>query len=133
MAAVRAYLDDRPDLAVEHLKALDKPNQELMLQLIPAVVKGSRASLTRAGPHDLGVLLVDLTHQGANVVTEVQPDLPRDHVGILAHELAVDVVVLGDDHVPQVYPAFEGQHLKNTTLKTPEKGKVSFIILSPVR
>ncbi len=47
VAALRAFLDDRPDLARKHLEALDGPNQELMLQLIPALVGASRANLTR--------------------------------------------------------------------------------------
>lgn len=56
VAAVRAYLDNRPDVAVAHLKALDKPNQELMLQLIPAIVRASAVDLSRATPHEIGVL-----------------------------------------------------------------------------
>jgi hypothetical protein len=47
VAALRAFLDNRPDLARKHLEALDGPNQELMLQLIPAIVGASRANLTQ--------------------------------------------------------------------------------------
>ena len=56
VAAVRAYLNDNPEKAVEHLKSLDGPNQELMLQLIPAVVRASRMDLTHASPTELGLL-----------------------------------------------------------------------------
>src|SRR5205807_2475854 len=45
VAAVRAYLDNRPDLAVEHLRGLDPPNQELLLRLLPAVALARTANL----------------------------------------------------------------------------------------
>lgn len=60
LAAVRAYLDNHPEQAIEQLKALDKPNQELMLQLIPALVRASRMNLQQASPLELGVLLGQL-------------------------------------------------------------------------
>ena len=50
VAAVRAYLNDDPERAVGHLKNLDGPNQELMLQLIPAIVRASQMDLTHAEP-----------------------------------------------------------------------------------
>ena len=56
VAAVRAYLNNQPERAVSHLNALDPPNQELMLQLIPAVVQASRLDLQRSGPTELGIL-----------------------------------------------------------------------------
>jgi hypothetical protein len=43
LAAIRAYLDNRPDQAVEHLRGLDPANQDLVLRLIPAVVHAQRA------------------------------------------------------------------------------------------
>ena len=60
VAAVRAYIDKQPELAIEHLKALDPPNQELMLQLIPAIVRASQMNWTRAGPTEVGELLDQL-------------------------------------------------------------------------
>lgn len=60
VAAVRAYLDNRPDLALEHLRALDKPNQELMLQLIPAFVQASRMNLAQPSSVDVGLLVAQL-------------------------------------------------------------------------
>lgn len=47
VAAVRAFLADRPDLAKKQLEALDGPNQELMLQLIPALVRASQTNLAQ--------------------------------------------------------------------------------------
>lgn len=63
VAAVRAYLQDRPDQAVEHLNKLDPSNQELLLQLIPAVVRASQLSATSANSHEIGLLMREL--QGA--------------------------------------------------------------------
>jgi hypothetical protein len=56
MAAVRAYLDHKPEQAVEHLKDLDRPNQDLMLQLIPALVRASQTNFANLNPHDAGML-----------------------------------------------------------------------------
>lgn len=60
MAAVRDYVNGQPERAVEHLKALDQPNQELMLQLIPAVVRASQLDLAHASPTEMGVLAEQL-------------------------------------------------------------------------
>lgn len=46
--AFRAFHDNQPEKAIEHLQAFDKPNQELLLQLIPAVVQASKTNLNRA-------------------------------------------------------------------------------------
>jgi hypothetical protein len=43
--AFQAFHDHQPDKAIEHLKEFDGPNQELLLQLIPAVVQASKANL----------------------------------------------------------------------------------------
>lgn len=45
--ALQAFHDDQPERAIEHLKGFTPANQELLLQLIPAVVQASRANLTR--------------------------------------------------------------------------------------
>lgn len=57
VAAVKAYLDNKPELAAEHLKLLDRPNQEVMQQLLPPVVALSRTNLGRAGPLEIGLLV----------------------------------------------------------------------------
>ena len=57
VAAVKAYLDNKPDLAAEHLKLLDRPNQEVLQQLLPPVVALSRTNLGRAGPLEIGLLV----------------------------------------------------------------------------
>jgi hypothetical protein len=50
--AIRAFQDNQPDKAVEHLKEYDKANQELLLQLIPAVVQASKANLGKLDTDD---------------------------------------------------------------------------------
>jgi hypothetical protein len=47
VAVVRSFLDNRPDLAKKQLESLDGPNQELMLQLIPALVRASQTNLAQ--------------------------------------------------------------------------------------
>ena len=47
VGVVRAFLDNRPDLAKKQLEGLDGPNQELMLQLIPALVRASQTNLAQ--------------------------------------------------------------------------------------
>ena len=39
---LRAYLDDRPEAAMPLIQTLDKPNREMVLQLVPALVKASK-------------------------------------------------------------------------------------------
>ncbi|HET6573759.1 MAG TPA: hypothetical protein VFG68_09175 [Fimbriiglobus sp.] len=45
VAVVRAFLDNRPDLAKKRLEELDGPNQELLLRLVPALVSATRVDL----------------------------------------------------------------------------------------
>jgi len=60
VAALKAHLDGKPDAAAEFLKALDRPNQELLAQLLPPVVALTRVGLSRAGPVDYGILAAQL-------------------------------------------------------------------------
>ena len=69
VAAVRAYLDNRPDLALEHLRALDKPNQELMLQLIPAFVDASRMNVAQPSAVEVGLLMARLDAPNSPLTT----------------------------------------------------------------
>lgn len=54
--AFRAFQDNRPEEAVKHLEAFDKSNQELLLQLIPAVVQASKAKLDRPDAEEAATL-----------------------------------------------------------------------------
>lgn len=70
VAAVRAYLDNRPDLAVEHLRGLDKTNQELLIRLLPAVAHAQHAD--RRDAADLAVLATKV-EAAADAVARVAP------------------------------------------------------------
>ncbi len=54
--AFRAFHDNRPDEAVKHLEAFDSTNQELLLQLIPAVVQASKAKLEKGNADEATAL-----------------------------------------------------------------------------
>lgn len=45
--AFQAFHSNQPEKAIEALKEFDEPNQQLLLQLIPAVVQASKANLNR--------------------------------------------------------------------------------------
>jgi hypothetical protein len=45
LAAVRAYTEGRPDKAIEIIRTLDKPNQDLILALLPILARGASADL----------------------------------------------------------------------------------------
>jgi hypothetical protein len=70
VAAVRAYLDNRPDLAVEHLRGFDKANQELLLRLLPAVAHAQHAKLTAGA--DAQVLVTKM-EAASDAVARVAP------------------------------------------------------------
>lgn len=54
--AFRAFHDNQPEKAIEHLKAYDSANQELLLQLIPAVVQASKAGLDKPNTEEATAL-----------------------------------------------------------------------------
>ncbi len=54
LAAVRAYTENHADKAIEILKALDPPNQEFVLAMLPALARGANGDL--ADPTVAGVL-----------------------------------------------------------------------------
>jgi hypothetical protein len=45
IAAVRAYAEGRPEKAIEILRTLDKPNQDLVLAVLPILARGAGADL----------------------------------------------------------------------------------------
>jgi hypothetical protein len=48
VAAVRAHAEGHPDRAIEFLKALDPPNQEYVLEMLPVLARGATGDLTDA-------------------------------------------------------------------------------------
>jgi hypothetical protein len=56
VAALRAYVEDRPYDAIRHLDGLDRVNQELALQLLPQFARLARLNLSAADPREVGVM-----------------------------------------------------------------------------
>src|SRR5262249_27551507 len=54
--AVQAYLDHRPDEAVELIRGFDPANQELLLYLLPQLVKLTEGGLGKAEPQELTLM-----------------------------------------------------------------------------
>lgn len=46
LAAVRAFIEGRQERALDHIMALDKPNQDLVLAMLPVLARGATADLT---------------------------------------------------------------------------------------
>jgi len=70
-AAVRAHLEGRPELALDHMKGFDPPTQEFLMRLLPAVVRASQLNLEKAGPHELAILLAQLESAAAGLSGKV--------------------------------------------------------------
>jgi hypothetical protein len=68
VSAVKAYMEGKPELMQDRLKFLEKPNQELMLQLIPALVKASQTGLSPSELADQG--LATQLQQAATLVAK---------------------------------------------------------------
>lgn len=60
IAALRAYLDDKPEAAAEALGSFNRTNRELLAQLLPAGVTASRVNFATAGPTEIGALAARL-------------------------------------------------------------------------
>ena len=63
LAAVRAYTEGRPERAIEIIRTLDKPNQDLVLALLPILARGASADLGN-DPATVGAL-ADQLHAAA--------------------------------------------------------------------
>lgn len=56
LAAMRAYVENRPDDAIRHLQSLDKPNQDFALTVMPLLVRGAQLNMAAADPADVAVM-----------------------------------------------------------------------------
>ncbi len=63
VAALRAYMDGRPERAIEHMRALDRPNQEFVLSVLPLLARGATADLARDAVAN--AVLADQLHAAA--------------------------------------------------------------------
>ena len=53
---LKAHLEGRPDAALPLLSGFDKPNQDLLQQLMPALVKASKVNPASADPKELATI-----------------------------------------------------------------------------
>lgn len=60
LAALRCLLQKRPEEALARLELYDKSNQELLLCLLPLIVRLSEGNLERASPQDVAVVVEEL-------------------------------------------------------------------------
>jgi hypothetical protein len=58
--ALRLFLDNRPALALEPLKAYDQANQELLLLLLPLSARLTEGSVQKANPQEVGYFMEQL-------------------------------------------------------------------------
>ncbi len=60
LGALRCCLETRPADAVRFLERYDRPNQDLLLCLLPLAVRLSEGSLTQASPQEVSAILAEL-------------------------------------------------------------------------
>jgi hypothetical protein len=60
VAALRCYLEKQPERAMEILKRYDKPNQEMLICLLPLLLNVAGSSLNERSPQELTAILDNL-------------------------------------------------------------------------
>lgn len=78
LAAVRAYAEGRPEKAIDLLQGLEKPNQELVLALLPILARGATGDLV-GDPVTIAALVEQL--QGVAAQLEPRAALKLENVG----------------------------------------------------
>ncbi len=68
LSAIRAYVGGRPDQAIEFLSSLDKANQEFVLGVLPALVRGATLDMN-ADPGATAILAEQLQSAAARIET----------------------------------------------------------------
>lgn len=72
ITALRSYLDNRQDSAIDHLSRFDKPNQELLLLLLPLTAEAQNADLSGGTPKD-PAMLMNYLEDATAMVARVAP------------------------------------------------------------
>jgi hypothetical protein len=67
VAAFRAFAENHPDRGIDAIKGLDKPNQEFVLAVLPALVRGAQLKLSAADPQDVAALVEQLQTAAARL------------------------------------------------------------------
>jgi hypothetical protein len=60
VAALRCFLSKRPEEAIDRLKDLDKPNQDMLLVLLPLAARLTEGSLAKASAQEINALIEGL-------------------------------------------------------------------------
>jgi hypothetical protein len=60
VAALRAFLDNRPETAIQLLQPLERPNQDYALAVMPLLVRGSQIKMSSASADEIAVLVQQL-------------------------------------------------------------------------
>ena len=76
ITALRSYLDNRQDSAIDHLARFDKPNQELLLLLLPLTAEAQNADLSGGTPKD-PAMLMNYLEDATAMVARVAPLIVR--------------------------------------------------------
>lgn len=72
LAALRCFLDKRPEDAVSRLKGFEQANQEMLLSLLPLAARLTEGSVNRMNTQEMGALLDGLNQ----IQTNLQPHAP---------------------------------------------------------
>lgn len=75
--ALRAFLDNRADDGLRHLRGLDPANQDFALALLPVLVRGSQWDLAAADPAEVGVVADQLHAAAARLETRAALKVER--------------------------------------------------------
>jgi hypothetical protein len=67
LAAMRAYVENRPDDAIRHLEKLDRPNQDFALAVMPVLARGAAMNLAAPDPQEAGHLADQLSGAAAKL------------------------------------------------------------------
>jgi hypothetical protein len=67
LAAVRAYVENRPEEAIRHLEKLDRPNQDFALAVMPVLARGAAMNWAAPDPQEAGHLAEQLNSASAKL------------------------------------------------------------------
>jgi hypothetical protein len=70
LAALRAYIENRPEDAIRHLSTLDRASQDHALTLLPVLVRSSQMNQGTANPEEAAVIVDQLRALTARLETQ---------------------------------------------------------------
>ncbi len=76
VAALRCFMDKRPDTALPHLNRYEPENQDVLLNLLPLTARMSEGPLSHADPQEIAIILDQL--QGIALALQPKASLVMD-------------------------------------------------------